>query len=145
MSEENTNEEEEIMPDQKMALSHLNSIDDNDLLSDFDRWEDYSNNNMPDGLMDSSAYVDAVCKIIDVVVASGDLESSKNRSNLLLLLAKHGASFDGVVALSYVMTILLSNLDDIQPGALDSFRAYMDEEVKRSLEEHRNVPYWNAD
>ena len=48
MSEENTNEEEEIMPDQKMALSHLNSIDDNDLLSDFDSSEEGSTMDVED-------------------------------------------------------------------------------------------------
>ena len=138
-------EEEEVMPNQEMSIEHLHEMDAEELVADYAQWSDKSNNEMPDGLMDASGYVDAIHDIIDVINHCGDLEDSMSRSALMLRLSKAAASADGLIAIAHIFTVVLSNLDEIREGALDALKHHLDHDVREAMEDYRSVPYWNND
>lgn len=111
---------------------------------DFIDFIERTKDQVPDGVFDASEYVAGVKSLIDQLSVIHDIDTEEGRMLAMMNIAMSAS--DGVmgsISVAYVLTILLSSLNELSEGAYERFIGSMINDVIPQLEEGGTVvPYW---
>lgn len=101
-------------------------------------------NSAPDGVFDATSYISRIEDIANRLSNIYDIQSEESRLLSMLNLSEICFSGEeGVLAVCYLLTLLLSSLDDLVDGSYENFVTSLQEDVLPMLKENQSsVPYW---
>lgn len=111
---------------------------------EFEQFLSKTENEMPDGLMDASSYVNKIESVVKAMATFIDHESDVSRMSFMMkLFSICSDSDEGLVAVLYILSLIITSLDDLSEGSYYSMISSFEDDIIPILKENQSsVPYW---